>query len=390
MDADELAEDYYSDGAQSTAQIQLLPSCPAALSIRDILITNDYQNQLIRAYTEPAYIGHLQDKFRWSSPTTTIIAWKSLSCGIRRIGRQCLVTKICNDLLPTAVTLQRWKYQTHDTCCLCGQQETRKHLFLCLHPSRIKWKLRYMNALRARLLQLHTNHGLTDVMCSTITDWLDNGTVNAHKYPDKFHKAIHSQSHIGWRQVFMGRLSQEWEQLQGNTKLKTGKTRTAFLWGASVVEVTLQYTIELWEQRNSDVHGHTATEQTQKLLERHRTTIHKLLEYKPHILPIDNFLFADIDDTLANSNSQTLGNWIATRQHAIKASAAKAKKLAVTNTPSIIQWLLPGGAATATRLRWRRDKLLFDPYSKKKKRRKKQSTGIQTSITHFLSLNNIL
>ena len=390
VDADELAEQHYSTGPQSTPQVQLLPSSSVTLFIRGISITNDYQTQLIRSYTEPTYIGHLQDKFGWSSPTTTTIAWKSLSCGIRRLGRHCLVTKICNDLLPTAVTLQKWKYQTHDTCCLCGQTETREHLYLCRHHSRIQWKIRFMNALRACLLHLQTQPGLIDTLCSSLTDWLDNGRVDSNKYPVKYHKAIHTQTHIGWRQVFMGRLSQEWEKLQGTTTLHTGKTRTAFLWGASVLEVTLQYSIELWEQRNSDVHGHTSTEQTQKLLERHRQTIHKLLEYKPYILPVDTFLFDDIDDTLAHSSAQTLGNWIATRQHAIKASAAKARQLSATNTPSILQWFIPGGATTATRLRWRRDQLLFDPYSKKKKRREHTTTGKQTSITHFLSLNNLI
>ena len=388
VDADELAEKYYSSGPQSTPQVHLLPSSSVTLFIRNISITNDYQNQLIRSYTEPAYIGHLQDKFGWSTSTTTAIAWKSLSCGIRRMGRHCLVTKICNDLLPTASTLHRWKYQNHDTCCLCGQTETREHLYLCSHPSRIKWKIRYMTALRACLIHLQTKPGLIDTLCSSITDWLDNGWVDSSKYPVKYHKAIHTQSHIGWRQVFMGRLSQEWEKLQGNTHLRTGRDRTAFLWGASVIEVTLQYSIELWEQRNSDVHGHTAKDQHRKLLERHQHTISKLLEYKPYILPVDAFLFDGIDDTLSHCNAQTLGNWIATRQHAIKASALKAQQLSATNTPSILQWLSPGGATTATRLRWRRDQLLFDPYSKKKKRRKNITTGKQTSITHFLSLHN--
>lgn len=58
----------------------------------------------------------------------------------------------------------------------------------------------------------------------------------------------------------MGKLSQDWEQLQGPTKTPTGKTRAPFLWGASIIELPMNHTIILWKQRNKDVHGSTAQE----------------------------------------------------------------------------------------------------------------------------------
>jgi hypothetical protein len=72
------------------------------LSIGGISVTSKYRKQLIRAYVEPEYIEYLQYKFGWSNETITGIAWKCLKLAIQRINRDVLLTKICNDLLPTA------------------------------------------------------------------------------------------------------------------------------------------------------------------------------------------------------------------------------------------------------------------------------------------------
>ena len=47
---------------------------------------------------------------------------------------------------------------------------------------------------RAKLAQLNTKPGLLDVLCSTITDWLDEGDVSTIKYAPAYHEAIYSQS----------------------------------------------------------------------------------------------------------------------------------------------------------------------------------------------------
>jgi hypothetical protein len=191
----------------------------------------------------------------------------------------------------------------------------------------------------------------------------------------------------------MGHISQEWENIQGPTQTQTHKTRSAFLWGANVVELSLQYSIELWEQRNTEVHGSTHTERNQKLLERHQTTIHALLEHKTHILPSDAYLFDDIEELLNNPNPRALGNWIATRKPVIKTSIQKAKLAATENTHSILNWFRPSKPTMTHQggRKWRQNKLLHDSYSKKKRRRRKLAGDKhQPDIAKFLSLRSII
>jgi hypothetical protein len=120
IDADELAGIFQQRSGKSRPIVHILPSCPAMLLIRGISITSNYRKQLIRASVEPAYIQYLQYKFAWSDEAVTMIAWKSLL----RINRDVVITKICNDLLPTAETLYKRNYQNHNTCILCSKRET--------------------------------------------------------------------------------------------------------------------------------------------------------------------------------------------------------------------------------------------------------------------------
>jgi len=124
VDADYYAGLYQDNFGQFLPHCTLLPTCRVMLSIRNISITSDYKNQLIRAYTEPKYIEYLQNRFGWADDVIGVIAWKCLALATRRISRTVILTKVCNDLLPTAVTLQEHKYQHHNRCSVCDCIET--------------------------------------------------------------------------------------------------------------------------------------------------------------------------------------------------------------------------------------------------------------------------
>jgi hypothetical protein len=109
VDADELAGEYQQEHGTYLPLVNMMPSCPAMLTIRGISITNNYRKQLIRAYVEPEYMQYLQYRFEWSDSTITSIAWKSFQLAVQRIRRDVLITKVCNDILPTAEALYMLK-----------------------------------------------------------------------------------------------------------------------------------------------------------------------------------------------------------------------------------------------------------------------------------------
>ena len=100
-----------------------------------------------------------------------------------------------------------------------------------------------------------------DTLCSTISNWFDDRSVDTSQYPDKYTKAIETQTAIGWHHIFMGHFSVEWSNAQDPFKSPSGTPREAYTRGASVKAVSLKWFLDLWEARNNDIHGHTESKQ---------------------------------------------------------------------------------------------------------------------------------
>ena len=148
VEADRLAGLYQDELGKYSPITHMYPSSPAVLEINGMTITSNIRHRLIQAYAEPKYIRCLQDKYEWNNKTVHDIAWKCLNLGLKRINREVILVKICNDLLPTATTLLKWKWQNHDNCCLCGKSETRDHMLRCQSKTRKQWRIKTISQLR--------------------------------------------------------------------------------------------------------------------------------------------------------------------------------------------------------------------------------------------------
>ena len=143
------------------------------------------------------FMEYIQRKNEWEDNTIQDIAWKSLSLAAQRIHNSVLLTKVCNDILPTASTLQKWNYQDTDECVLCHQHEDRDHLIRCNGTSRLLWRIKFIVALRRTLIKKNTHWQLSDVICTSLTEWMDEGYVDIRNYHEDFHLAITAQNKIG-------------------------------------------------------------------------------------------------------------------------------------------------------------------------------------------------
>ena len=121
--------------------------------------------------------------------------------------------------------------------------------------------------------------------------------------------------------------------------------------------------------------------------------IKNLIDLKPHCLPSDEFLFpTDPQELLQKTSTTELGNWILTRKPAILNSQKQAKERALANTKTISHWFQPIQQRLQKVRQWHRDKLLFDPFHKKKRHKEHHPTNPDTipqrqhPITRYFSL----
>ena len=241
---------------------------------------------------------------------------------------------------------------------------------------------------------MRTHLTLMDTLCQSITCWFESRPINLADYPSAHHDALTNQSVIGWHHLFQGKLSQSWEILQGTTRVTSGTPRPSHLWAANIVTFILQNSIILWEERNVQYHGTTEAEKKQHLTDHYRFVISDLLSKKPYCLARDRDIFPDDPATLLAETSPTkLAEWIASRRPTIMNSIRLAKQQDITNNHSILQWLTTSIKSRVPKfMYWKRDRLVYDPYSKKKKNKNHRSAisspTYQPPITKYLSLHS--
>ena len=190
VEEDTLVGKFQENFGRYSPRVPVLLTSSVMLAIRGVSITSHYKHHLHRAYTEPRYAEHLQEKFKWDNNITESISWKCLSIAIRRTRREGLITKCCNDILLTALRLKTMGYQDTDTCCMCSAQETFEHMLRCNHNTRIQWRRQTVQAMQRSMKKHNVEARIIDVFGSCITDWLGICSVDPSKCNYRYSQAI--------------------------------------------------------------------------------------------------------------------------------------------------------------------------------------------------------
>ena len=238
--------------------------------------------------------------------------------------------------------------------------------------------------LRQTLKDKKTGYAVIETMATAVTEWLDTGEVGIQVYPKSFRKVLLSQTDIGWKHLFHGKLSNLWFPMYESSRTQgtQGEERKteSYVWGASIVEVFLRSHIRLWETRNHEVHGDKHTTDTQQKLETfHRrkaiNEIKKLYDMKDKIRPSDKFLFPDLDILLAKDTA-SLKEYLTSHRKAIRNSVQKWAKQYEQGARSIVGWICNQSKGNSRQMnqqdeKQRKRKRLLDGRQKEKRRKTK-------------------
>lgn len=341
INADQMAKDFNNEKGRIKLDPdeELVPSNSAALIIQGALVSSNYDNRLIEAYTEMRYMKYLQRQFHWSIETLESIAWKSFQNAIKRVDREVLTTKISNRILAVNYVQKRRKHRTLAKCNHCNKIETVSHLYHCDKASRKRWRLSYITQLRKKLKEIKTDESLIDAIATILTEYLDSGYVTREKYRQRFHKAIDSQKKIGFEHFFLGKISQQWLDLHLPHLPSDPSLSEQYTWGCHIIEITLQNMIELWGIRNKEVHGNDDKEIEEIKKRRVVEELQQYFSLQPKCLPCDRSLFPeDTNNFIKNNNSKTLSDWILSNKGWIVASIKRLKDGDLGSYP-IMNWI---------------------------------------------------
>ena len=191
--------------------------------------------------------------------------------------------------------------------------------------------------------------------CTVLLDWMewqaDDTTPTFHvnpasNIPNEQIRLMARQNAIGWKQLLLGRFSQDWSDIQEayyatmlNPKL--GKKRTGLRWQKAIItEIWTQWLI-VWEIRNKDLHGATETTRARAEREEVERTLRDVYDLRKQMEPsVQQLLCRDIADHFAKPLWFNK-NWLAIHGPLVKQSIKHAKKKAIQGVRSIRQYFTP-------------------------------------------------
>jgi hypothetical protein len=106
------------------------------------------------------------------------IDWTAYTQAISRYStRRIQITKLCNDLLPTARWVHRYDSLTTNFCLHCGEPEDRDHILKCTHAYSL-----WQNNLLVHLCETHNSNEcdprLLDILIDGLHSWFLNTTID--------------------------------------------------------------------------------------------------------------------------------------------------------------------------------------------------------------------
>jgi hypothetical protein len=283
-------------------------------------------------------MAYLQQRYQWDNTCIDTIDWQSYTQAISRFrSRRIQITKLCNDLLPTARWVNRYDSLTTEHCFHCGDPEDRDHIIRCSHDSRKKWRVTLFTALRRTHDSPENNPYLLDLLIDGINAWITSTPFPTSRYPRRYQRLITEQTSIGWRHIFNGHLSCQWRVLQDShirhNKILT-RTQTGSNWSLRTLTTVWTAFFSLWTDRNEAIHGHDLKTQNQSRHRRLRAEMELLHSQRDNVLAVDSDAFIGdhpdaLETFLSVSTPTHIQNWLNTWRPLIVSSVKSAKELSI-------------------------------------------------------------
>jgi hypothetical protein len=191
---------------------------PASLQlhVRGATISAHYRIEIEKEANTTNLREYIRSKNEWTNKQMAYINWDAHGKALARLAQQhTQLVKMCHKILPRATITSRYKSTASPLCPICkANNEDRDHVMRCADSKKAKWRHQLIGTVQKRCTKMKTREMLTMILTDSLMQWFNDKQIQPAAYPAPFHRLIKQKIEIGWRQLFNGRFSSEWQQLQ--------------------------------------------------------------------------------------------------------------------------------------------------------------------------------
>lgn len=352
VDADAMAGRYQDSHGQDRPIALMTPRTKVQLHLLEGTVTSSHAATLCHAYSGPPLQEAVRIKNGWSEATVTSINWQAHGSALRKqMPRRNHYVKLVHDILPTHSFQNRMDTGKRTCPCCPSTHEDRDHILRCPNPMRSRWRHAFLDKLSGECITQHTYAPIQQLLLEVVRQWLDPNNppvdhVHLAQHPEELHPLIQTQNRIGWRQLFNGRFSQLWGELQNihlyrNRQHLPTKHSSGQKWQVAIITVIWEQWYVLWKLRNEAVHGKDATSRAIAETQEVSRNLTAIYDQRNHMEPsAQSLLFPDIRHHLEQP-PWVIQNWIRINGPVFKTSLRNVKARAIQNVRSIRTYFAP-------------------------------------------------
>jgi hypothetical protein len=151
-----------------------------------------------------------------------------------------------------------------------------------------------------------------------------------HHENEEVTRLCQEQTLLGWGQLFRGRFSCKWAEIQQSFLLPLVVDRRYFtgaLWVRKLINLLWKFNRSIWDARNVDRHGHTPLQNQEIRCNRLQTTVQVLYDSSPRMLTADRDIFdLPITTHLRDHGPDRIELWIRRAKPIVPISIKEATK----------------------------------------------------------------
>ena len=225
VDADALAgrfQEHHGQDChgQDRHMVLLTTSARVLLHLIDGTVTSSTAATLRHAYCSPPLLEFMRRRNQWSEAITESVNWKAHGSALRRQISRCRhFVKLVHDNLPTNSQKNQMDQGKRTCPCCTSAHEDRDRILRCPSAAHNQWRHKLLTTLTEACITHHTYEPLKNLLLEAVRQWLYPGQ-EPHQAPQGEHYALElrsliaAQTRIGWPQLFNGRFSRNWADIQ--------------------------------------------------------------------------------------------------------------------------------------------------------------------------------
>ena len=335
VDADRLAGRYNREHGARRPFSFMAPNTGALLVTNDGTLTAKFSSELRIRSTSPGLEEYIRTKNDWDKCIFDTVNWQAHGKAFKQsLPKRVHLTKFIHDALPTHHQANLMDGGTR-RCLACKTcDEMADHILRCSENARSEWRrTTFWREVDAFHQNFETHPLLRYVFREGMMAWLDPGaddSISPILFPQEVRRLISSQNAIGWRQIFRGRFSLEWQAIQNEYylkhKRKSSYKRTGDRWQQQFIKVIWEAWYQLWSLRNGEVHGNTAATRVQAQRREVERQLTDISASRGFMEPEVRVLLAEDGEHQSQQPTIVTQNWLAMAGPVIRKSVRESRK----------------------------------------------------------------